>query len=770
MPRLRSFMSVVLYAVLASQAGCQLDWDDKTVTDEAGIGTEGMDSGGVQPVSGGSTGAANGGSSGVSNGDTTGGLTGGIANGESSGATTGPVCSVEVCNGQDEDCDTIVDEGCLPIDDCAALPCKNGGICTDGNGTFTCACAPGFMGATCEVNVDNCSPNPCKNGGTCADGADSFTCSCQVGYQGELCEIVNNDCDPNPCRNGGSCKDVTGGGFMCSCAAGYTGAQCETNIDECASKPCQNGGVCKDGINMFTCTCPAGFMGAKCETNINECTANPCQNGGVCTDGINSRTCKCPAGYMGASCEISSGDCYAPGLRIREIAAYQVVKIPLFSNGTWITSRNAPIVQKKKTLVRVFFDTFTGNTLSATRAVLTLDNGGLVKSLNADLSPSASSTDAVMGSSFNFNVEGADIGAATKLSVVLVDPACGAARGALADTRFPASGMQDLGAQLIKKHRVVVVPVIVNGLTPDTSPQQLENMRNDMVAHYPIYDVDISLRPAGAITSTTTVTAQQGGWSEALMAVCSARSADAPAADVYYYGLMTPASTFSAYCSGGCVLGLASLLTSASASRQCGIGVGWLAAGRENYAATTFTHETGHLHGRSHVACNGEAGTDPNYPYTTPPASIGSWGWDSRTGALVDPAKIKDFMSYCSPVWASDYTYNALATRAAVVNTQASPQLPDAFTWHAMWLYENGKAEWSTVTSEYTPSDDIATVDVLSADGQVVDTIEVAQGHLDHSADIMLFLPEPRDDWATLILPGGRRINFSEVAPARTLQ
>ena len=38
----------------------------------------------------------------------------------------------------------------LDIDECASKPCLNGGKCVDGINSFTCKCAPGFMGKNCE--------------------------------------------------------------------------------------------------------------------------------------------------------------------------------------------------------------------------------------------------------------------------------------------------------------------------------------------------------------------------------------------------------------------------------------------------------------------------------------------------------------------------------------------------------------------------------------------------------------------------------------------
>ena len=48
--------------------------------------------------------------------------------------------------------------------------CANGGECVDGLGdSYTCICAPGWTGDTCQQNIDECQENPCLNDGHCMD-------------------------------------------------------------------------------------------------------------------------------------------------------------------------------------------------------------------------------------------------------------------------------------------------------------------------------------------------------------------------------------------------------------------------------------------------------------------------------------------------------------------------------------------------------------------------------------------------------------------------
>jgi hypothetical protein len=492
--------------------------------------------------------------------------------------------------------------------------------------------------------------------------------------------------------------------------------------------------------------------------------------GGTATGGTTGNTTAGTNGPMpppATTCSDGS-EPFAAGVKISEVALYQAVKIPLVTAGAWkdATARNAPVVQNKKALVRIFL---TGTSSAKLRGVVSLDNGTVTYRNSMDVTIAGASTDSALASTLNIDLEPGDLGPATKLAFSVYDPACPATKGTAADTRFPATGMQDLAATKINKLKVVVVPIIVNGFTPDTSPAQLENMRKDIVANYPIPDAVLTVREAGAVTSQTMV-GTQDGWSQVLSEACNVRRQDAPAADVYYYGLITPAASFSAYCTGGCVLGIANLPSRPSPTAQCGIGVGWLASsgGRSDHAATTFTHEEGHNHSRKHVACNGEAGTDTAYPYNDKKGSIGSWGWDSRTNTLKDPAGTKDYMSYCGPTWTSDYTYKAVGSWSTMVNVTPAPQLPAEHTWHGMLVKSDGSSTWA-YDSEYAPGGEYEPADVVDEDGVVVDTIEVVHNELSHSEDYFLFTPPQKEGWAGVVLKDGKKIDFAKVAPAKKL-
>ncbi len=78
-------------------------------------------------------------------------------------------------------------------------------------------------------------------------------------------------------------------------------------------------------------------------------------------------------------------------------------------------------------------------------------------------------------------------------------------------------------------------------------------------------------------------------------------------------------------------------------------------------SASTIAHELGHNMYLQHAPCGGAGAPDPAFP--TPDGSIGTWGYDFGSGALVPPSA-SDLMSYCLPRWISDFSFsNALRYR-----------------------------------------------------------------------------------------------------------
>ena len=123
--------------------------------------------------------------------------------------------ATEVCNGIDDDCDKVVDEGSPG----GGASCQTGGagICATGttvctNGALTCAMTTAPQAETCNGLDDDCDGasdegNPgggasCDTGGAgiCANGTTSCTfgmlvCTMTAAPQPEICNGVDDDCD-----------------------------------------------------------------------------------------------------------------------------------------------------------------------------------------------------------------------------------------------------------------------------------------------------------------------------------------------------------------------------------------------------------------------------------------------------------------------------------------------------------------------------------------------------------------------------------------------
>ena len=42
------------------------------------------------------------------------------------------------------------------------------------------------------LDIDECATIPCQNGGSCTDQVNGYTCNCIAGYDGINCETGNN--------------------------------------------------------------------------------------------------------------------------------------------------------------------------------------------------------------------------------------------------------------------------------------------------------------------------------------------------------------------------------------------------------------------------------------------------------------------------------------------------------------------------------------------------------------------------------------------------
>ena len=194
---------------------------------------------------------------------------------------------------------------------------------------------------------------------------------------------------------------------------------------------------------------------------------------------------------------------------------------------------------------------------------------------------------------------------------------------------------------------LVIVPLILDGRT-GTPP----DLHDTLYHHWPLSQVNISVRAAYQVTSVPKVLSNGDGWSSVLSEVSALRQSDG--SNATYYGVIK-----TDYGSG--VAGMAY--------------IGYpVAIGMDNHLDVA-SHELGHTFGLRHAPCGGATGTDPAYPYSG--GILGSWGYNLGSGQLYPPPSYRDMMSYCYPKWISDYNYAKVHARMEPVATMVGTPGPD---------------------------------------------------------------------------------------------
>jgi MYXO-CTERM domain-containing protein len=170
---------------------------------------------------------------------------------------------MESCNGLDDNCDGVVDEGDL---------CPTGKVCDKGTcvgkcGTGEFQCTGGLVCSDKGFCIDPaCKDKQCPGGTVCRAGICVAPCDGVVCPLGQECRLdvcvdpcAGVKCDEGSVCDKGICKD------SCSCSGCDAGSTCTPSglcvVDACASQNCGMGTVCQNGTCVDACTnakCPTG--------------------------------------------------------------------------------------------------------------------------------------------------------------------------------------------------------------------------------------------------------------------------------------------------------------------------------------------------------------------------------------------------------------------------------------------------------------------------------------------------------------------------------
>lgn len=455
------------------------------------------------------------------------------------------------------------------------------------------------------------------------------------------------------------------------------------------------------------------------------------------------------------------GERLARDISISEVAFYQSVKVPIVSNGQAVTERNAEIVAGKDAAVRVFVEPQAAWQPRNIEVRLTLSDGAEPQLFESEKTVTQASSDADLESTFNFEIPAEALTEQTTYQVEIRETStCTTLEGATMNARFPADAPALLGARTTYPVKVTLIPVAYDtdgsGRLPDTSEEQQEDFRSEMVALYPAIELTLSVHEP--------ISTNESSLSAMLNQIRALREDDDTAIDQHYYGLVSPADTFREYCNGSCTTGIASFgFARNGASASSGMGIGFLGS-----AAGTFVHELGHMHNRPHAPCGGASDPDPDFPYDG--GGIGVWGYDLRSKEFLDPAEgFTDFMGYCRDNWISDYNYQLLFDRIIEIASEGGQAGGQALRiagpqsrWLTLLLDATGAPSWGLpINFRGRPDGVVEKAEIYGQDLKLLTSVDVYRVEVSDIGGAQIAVPEPEAGWAALRVAGAPLLSFA---------
>ena len=265
---------------------------------------------------------------------------------------------------------------------------------------------------------------------------------------------------------------------------------------------------------------------------------------------------------------------------------------------------------------------------------------------------------------------------------------------------------------------VTVIPIQYNDpIFGPFPPPAADFLADDLMKIYPVNQVNISLHSQISFNQSLSYTTS---WNTLLNRITEIKQSESKPDSEVYYGLIPMKNSYGdTWFYGGVV------------------GLGWVgyraAIGLTNYepygfdGGDTAAHEIGHNLGRLHSPCGDPSGVDPYYPYID--GSIGEIGFKVNNFKTFS-SNYKDVMSYCDPVWVSDYTYEGLfdnQVQVAAASAALAKQAPQEVLMVRASLDSEGEAELKPVYSftgqpSQASEDSAYRIEFLDADGKLVDS------------------------------------------------
>ena len=441
---------------------------------------------------------------------------------------------------------------------------------------------------------------------------------------------------------------------------------------------------------------------------------------------------------------------YARNIRLTELEMTQGVKIDLTDGnggGTLIagSARNARIIQDRPGLLRAYWSVESGFTQRAIEARLVLEVPGQanpkIYSHEITLASNSQPANTAFNGTFRWEIPAEDMKSGTRFSVAFyeVDDSMSGTPGPAVPPRIPADGTVDLGIDPGDyRMDVVLVPITwtAGGTTTNLSQADVDYIQQQLYLQNPVSEVSIRVRQNPMTWSSGSLS-----MSALLDAVQQERNADNPPFETYYAGVgdfNCFAINGSSCSNGGGTTGIAYVGSANWASGRSSMNI-WF---QRESSTGTIVHEVGHNQGLQHAPCN--VSGDPAYPYSQ--ASIGVQGYNLDEREFY-PNTFRDYMSYCSNNWVSDWTWEKTADRAGALTSDYVPP-PNGTVLRGFINEETGEEIWTVLHEDLDPAELDMDLRVELRSGDVVDELPGTEGMLsdDVTRVVMVQLPEGVED------------------------
>lgn len=149
--------------------------------------------------------------------------------------------------------------------ECAPMPCENGGSCTDLHLDFRCDCIDGFEGDVCQTST---FPFKISEGVNISRAVSQISMSANRTLAWTVPLVVTKWTAITAAVSRVSWEILV---IQVSCLVvncvveGIVTLWFPLDIDECSSSPCVNG-TCIDIVNGYICNCVSGFTGDICQS------------------------------------------------------------------------------------------------------------------------------------------------------------------------------------------------------------------------------------------------------------------------------------------------------------------------------------------------------------------------------------------------------------------------------------------------------------------------------------------------------------------------